>query len=111
MKFIDTRKLIGILELIDRESLYIDDLNKILEMYGDTYYVENGEWKLFEEGKKLETNPKIVLHGKEIMVSISGGAFLQIGSEEIKIIPNEKGLPQWAKELTTETPSEMRKIE
>lgn len=110
MKFIDTNKLIGILELINIESLDINDLNGILEMYGDTYYVENGEWALCEEGKKLEANPKIVLHGNEIMVSISGGAFLQIGSEEIKIISNKEELPQWAQELTTGNVSEMRKI-
>lgn len=110
MQFIDKNKLIGILELINRESLDINDLNGILEMYGDTYYIENGEWALCEKGKKLEANPKIVLHDKEMVIPISGGAFLQIGNGEIKIISNKEELPQWAQELTTGNVNEMREI-
>ncbi|KHD34351.1 metal-dependent hydrolase [Clostridium acetobutylicum] len=52
MQFIKKDKLIKVLEQ-EQNVLDINRLEEILNVYGDTYYVEGCNWELCKKGKEI----------------------------------------------------------
>jgi len=56
MKYINKEKLIKALNQIQENSFRLNDMEKILDYFGDTYYIDGNQFVLCENGKEIIEN-------------------------------------------------------